>query len=44
MADLGHTLYFAEGSTKNIKIAIKDDIEILRAMLSARKGKADELL
>lgn len=44
MADLGHTLYFAEGSTKNIKITTKDDIEIFRAMLSARKGKADELL
>lgn len=37
MADLGYTLYFAEGSTKNIKITTKDDIEIFRAMLNARK-------
>jgi len=44
MADLGYVLYFAEGSTKNIKITTKDDIEIFRAMLNAQKGKADELL
>lgn len=33
MTDLGHTLYFSLGSTKNIKITTKDDIEIFRAML-----------
>ncbi len=33
MADLGYTLYFSAGSTKNIKITTKDDIEIFRAML-----------
>lgn len=34
MADLGKTLYFSEGSTKNIKITTKDDIDIFKAMLS----------
>ncbi|MCH5281306.1 MAG: 2-C-methyl-D-erythritol 4-phosphate cytidylyltransferase [Lachnospiraceae bacterium] len=38
MADLGHPLYFAEGSTKNIKITTKDDIEIFKAMLESSKG------
>lgn len=33
MADLGFTLYFSEGSTKNIKITTNDDIEIFKAML-----------
>lgn len=33
MAELGKTLYFSKGSTKNIKITTKDDIEILKAML-----------
>jgi len=36
MADLGCTLYFSEGSTKNIKITTKDDIEIFKAMLRAK--------
>lgn len=38
MAELGKTLYFSKGSTKNIKITTKDDIEIFKAMLSADKG------
>lgn len=33
MAELGKTLYFSKGSTKNIKITTKDDIEIFKAML-----------
>lgn len=38
MAELGETLYFSKGSTKNIKITTKDDIEIFKAMLLAEKG------
>ncbi len=33
MTDLGQTLYFSEGSRKNIKITTKEDIEIFKAML-----------
>lgn len=33
MTELGRTLYFSKGSTKNIKITTKDDIEIFKAML-----------
>jgi len=36
MTDLGNELYFAEGSTKNIKITTGDDIEMFKAMLLAR--------
>lgn len=39
MADLGHTLYFSMGSTKNIKITTKDDIEIFRAMLRKTENR-----
>lgn len=35
MTELGKTLYFSKGSTKNIKITTKDDIEIFKAMLGA---------
>lgn len=35
MIELGKTLYFSKGSTKNIKITTKDDIEIFKAMLGA---------
>lgn len=38
MTELGKTLYFSKGSTKNIKITTKDDIEIFKAMLLAEKG------
>ena len=37
MTELGKTLYFSKGSTKNIKITTKDDIEIFKAMLGAEK-------
>ena len=33
MADLGEKLYFSKGSSKNIKITTKDDIEIFKAMV-----------
>ena len=33
MVELGKTLYFSKGSTQNIKITTKDDIEIFKAML-----------
>ena len=35
MTDFGKVLYFALGSTKNIKITTADDIAIFKAMLSA---------
>jgi 2-C-methyl-D-erythritol 4-phosphate cytidylyltransferase len=41
MTDLGKTLYFSEGSTLNIKITTKEDIDIFRAMLS--KGDKNEI-
>lgn len=37
MAELGEKLYFAKGSSKNIKITTKDDIEIFKAMLITKK-------
>ena len=37
MAELGKTLYFSKGSTKNIKITTEDDIKIFKAMLRAEK-------
>lgn len=37
MAELGEKLYFAKGSSKNIKITTKDDIEIFKAMLLTKK-------
>jgi len=33
MVDLGHTLYFAAGSDKNIKITSRDDLELFKAYL-----------
>ena len=39
MAELGKTLYFSLGSTKNIKITTADDIAIFKAMLHAEEGK-----
>ena len=38
LADLGETLYFAEGSTKNIKITTREDIEIFKAMLQTQQS------
>lgn len=37
MTELGKTLYFSKGSTKNIKITTQEDIEIFKAMLGAEK-------
>ena len=37
MAELGKTLHFSAGSTKNIKITTADDIAIFRAMLKAER-------
>lgn len=37
MTELGKTLYFSQGSTKNIKITTKEDIEIFKAMLGVEK-------
>lgn len=33
MVDMGEIIYYAKGSTKNIKITTADDIEIFRAMI-----------
>lgn len=37
MVDLGETLYFAAGSDRNIKITTADDIELFKALLTAKK-------
>lgn len=37
MAELGEKLYFSKGSSKNIKITTKDDIEIFKSMLITQK-------
>lgn len=39
MADLGYTLYFSKGSSKNMKITTTDDIEIFKAMLKNGIGE-----
>lgn len=33
MVELGHTLHFAAGSGKSIKLTTKDDLEIFKAFL-----------
>ena len=35
MVELGHALYFAKGSDKNIKLTSKDDLELFKAYLKA---------
>lgn len=40
MVDLGETLYFAQGSDRNIKLTTKDDFELFKAYL-ARKEEGD---
>lgn len=37
MVDLGHTLYFAAGSDKNIKLTTKDDLDLFKAYLRMEK-------
>lgn len=37
MVDLGETLYFASGSDRNIKLTTKDDFNIFKAYVSAKK-------
>lgn len=39
MVDLGETLYFAEGSDKNIKLTTKDDFEMFKAYLRAEQNQ-----
>lgn len=39
MVDLGETLYFAEGSNKNIKLTTKDDFEMFKAYVSAEQNQ-----
>lgn len=37
MVELGERLYFAKGSDKNIKLTTKDDLEIFKGYLTAKK-------
>jgi len=39
MVELGHRLYFAAGSDKNIKLTTKDDLETFKAYLQQDKDK-----
>ena len=38
MVELGHRLYFAAGSEKNIKLTTKDDFALFRAYLDMEKN------
>lgn len=42
MTDLGYVLYFSAGSTKNIKITTRDDIEIFKAMLKKQENGEED--
>ena len=37
MVELGHTLYFAKGSEKNIKITTKEDLQIFKAFIRSEE-------
>lgn len=39
MIDLGKTLYFSEGSEKNIKLTTKSDFEVFKAYLNSEKDE-----
>lgn len=39
MVELGHRLYFAAGSDKNIKLTTKDDLEMFKAYLLQEQDK-----
>lgn len=39
MVDLGETLYFANGSDKNIKITTQDDLELFKALLNIKNSR-----
>ena len=39
MVELGHRLYFAAGSDKNIKLTTKDDLELFKAYINNDKDK-----
>ena len=36
MVDLGHTLYFASGSDKNIKLTTRDDLDMFQALMAVK--------
>lgn len=42
MVELGHTLHFAAGNDKNIKLTTKDDLEWFKAYLAAHEDRKDE--
>lgn len=42
MSELGHRLYFAAGSDKNIKLTTKDNLEIFKAMLETDENIIDD--
>ena len=39
MAALGKTVYFSKGSEKNLKITTVEDIDIFKALLSAKRDE-----
>ncbi len=39
MVDLGHRLWFAAGSDKNIKLTTKDDLELFKGYLASRRER-----
>lgn len=37
-ADMGYTIYFSQGSEKNLKLTTPDDIDIFKALLQAKRA------
>ena len=42
MVELGHRLYFAAGSDKNIKLTTQDNLELFKAMLDNDDNVIDD--
>ena len=42
MVELGHRLYFAAGSDKNIKLTTQDNLQIFKAMLEINDNTSDK--
>ncbi len=43
MVELGERLYFAKGSDKNIKLTTKDDLEIFKGYITAKKENSNHV-
>ena len=39
MIELGKTVYFSEGSEKNVKLTTIDDVDIFKALLSSKRSE-----